>query len=121
MVSCRAPYPIFRVLDSEKRVLQGLEQIIKGFRAAITKKKRIFGQKWPKKAIFWPKTVFLGPEWSQVGPHTIFRGCWTQKNVFCSLLEQMIKGSGASITKKPYFLPKTNMYGLSYTKAAIRN
>ena len=28
---------------------------------------------------------------------------------------------GAAITKKPYFLPKTNMYGLSYTKAAIRN
>ena len=27
----------------------------------------------------------------------------------------------AAITKKPYFLPKTNMYGLSYTKAAIRN
>ena len=28
---------------------------------------------------------------------------------------------GAAITKKPYFLPKTNMYGLSYTTAAIRN
>ena len=27
----------------------------------------------------------------------------------------------AAITKKPYFLPKTNMYGLSYTRAAIRN
>ena len=48
-------------------------------------------------------------------------GCWTQKNVFCSLLEQMIYGSGADITKKPYFLPRTNMYGLSHTKAAIRN
>ena len=44
---------------------------MKGFRAAITKKS-IFGQKWPKKAIFRPKTVFLGPEWSQVGPHTLF-------------------------------------------------
>ena len=28
---------------------------------------------------------------------------------------------GAPITKKPYFLPKANMYGLSYTKTAIRN
>ena len=59
-----------------------------------------------KKAIFWPKTVFFGPEWSQVGPHTLFSGCWTQRSAFCSVLEQMIKGSGATITKKPLFLPK---------------
>ena len=79
-----------------------LEQIIKGFRAAITKKS-IF---WPKKATFWPKTVFLWPEWSQVGLHTLFLGCWTRKSVLCSVFEQMIKGSGATITKKPLFLPK---------------
>ena len=46
-----------------------LEQIIKGFRAAITKKNTFLGHEKP---FFWPKTVFLGPEWSQVGPHTLF-------------------------------------------------
>ena len=59
MVSCRAPYPILSVVDSEKRVLQGSGAIYRVF--------------------------------------------------------------GAAITKKPYLLPKTNRYGLSYTKAAIRN
>ena len=59
MVSCRAPYPILSVVDSEERVLQGFEATYRVF--------------------------------------------------------------GTAITKKPYFLPKTNMYGLSYTKAAIRN
>ena len=49
-----------------------LEQIIKGFRAAITKKNAFVGQKWRKKAFFSPKTVFVGPECSQLGPHTLF-------------------------------------------------
>ena len=44
MVSCRAPYPIFRVLDLDKSVLQGLKQIIKGFRAAITKKRHFLAK-----------------------------------------------------------------------------
>ena len=81
-----------------------------GFRAAITKKNAFFGQKWPEKAEIWPKTVFLGPEWSQVGPHTLFSGCWTQESAFCSVLEQMIKGSGATITKKPLFCPKKAIF-----------
>ena len=42
------------------------------FGATITKKTAFFAQKWPKKAIFWPKTVFLGREWSVVGPPTLF-------------------------------------------------
>ena len=48
-----------------------LEQTIKGFRAAITKKNAFLAKNGQKKAIFWPKTVFFGPEWSQVGPHTL--------------------------------------------------
>ena len=83
-----------------------LEQTHKGFRAAITKKTPFLAKNGHKRAIFWPKTVFSGPEWSQVGPHTLFRGCWTQRSSFCSVLEQMIKGSAANITKKPLFLPK---------------
>ena len=44
---------------------------MKYFGAAITKT-RPFAKKWPKKDFFWPKTVFWGPEWSGVGPHTLF-------------------------------------------------
>ena len=60
MVSCRAPYPIFRLLDSGKRVLQGLEQIIKGFRAAITKKTHFLANNGQKKPFFGPKQCFWG-------------------------------------------------------------
>ena len=83
-----------------------------------------FAQKWPKKDIFWPETVFLGREWSVVGLPTLFRGCWTQKKVFCKVLEQVIDCFGAAITKKPHFLhqngqknatfcPKQCFWGLS--------
>ena len=41
--------------------------------------------------MFWLKTAFLGHEWSVVGPHTLFRVWWTQKNVFCNVLEQFIE------------------------------
>ena len=113
MVSCRAPYPIFRVLNSKKSVLQGFGIDNIGFPGRHHQKKAFFGQKWPKMPLFWPKTVFLGPEWSQVGPHTLFSGFWTQKNVFCSVLEQMIKGFEATITKKPLLLPKkSHFFGL---------
>ena len=67
-----------------------------------------FAQKWPKKDIFWPKTVFLGREWSVVGTPTLFLGCWTQRNVFCQVLEQVIEFFGAAITKKPHFWPKNS-------------
>ena len=50
--------------------------------------------------------MFLGPDWSDVGPHTLFSGCWTQKSVFFRVLRQLIKGSGATITKNLHFLPK---------------
>ena len=56
-----------------------------------------------KKAIFWPKTVFLGHEWAVTGPPTLFSGCWTQRNVFCKVLEQVIEFFGAAITKKTAF------------------
>ena len=49
-------YPIVRLLDSEKRVLQGLEQIIKGFRAAITKKTH----KMAKKSHFLAQNSVFG-------------------------------------------------------------
>ena len=82
-------------------------QVFECFGAAITKKPHFFAQKWPKKAIFWPETVFLGPEWAVVGPPTLFSGCWTQRKVFCNLLDQVIEFFGAAITKKkPHFLPK---------------
>ena len=58
------------------------------------------GQKMP---FFWPKTVFLGPEWSDVGTATLFSGCWTQTNVFCKVLEQVIACLGGAITKKTAF------------------
>ena len=77
-----------------------------------------------KKAIFLPETVFLGPEWAVVGPPTLFSGCWTRRNVFCKVLEQVIEFSRAAITKKTaffaqkwpkksHFLPKTVFLGLS--------
>ena len=44
---------------------------MKGFRAAITKKTH-FLAKNGQKSHFFLKTVFLGPEWSQVGRHTVF-------------------------------------------------
>ena len=62
-------------------------------------KNRIFCQKIAK-------TAFLGPEWSVVGPHTLFSGCWAQKKVFCKVLEQTTKGLRAAITKKTHFLAK---------------
>ena len=71
------------------------------------KKTPFFAQKWPKNAIFWLQTVFLGPEWAVVGPPTLLSGCWTQRNVFCKVLEQVIQFFGAAITKKNrFFCPK---------------
>ena len=70
------------------------------------KKTAFFAQKWPKNDIFWPPTAFLGPEWSVVGPHTLFSGCWTQTKAFSNVLEQIIKGLRAAITKKAHFLAK---------------
>ena len=71
------------------------------------KKTPFFAQKWPKNAIFWLQTVFLGPEWAVVGPPTLLSGCSTQRNVFCKVLEQVIQFFGAAITKKNrFFCPK---------------
>ena len=64
---------------------------MKCFRTASTKKTEFLAQKWPKKASFWRKTVFLGPECSDVGLPTLFRGCWTQTNVFWKVLEQVME------------------------------
>ena len=54
--------------------------------------------------------MFLGPEWSVVGPHTLFTGCWTQIKVFCKVLEQIIKGFMAAITKKTHFLAQKSHF-----------
>ena len=74
-----------------------LEQVIECFGAAITKKTH-FLPKNGQKAIFWPETAFLGPEWSVVGPHTLFSGCWTRKVACFKVSEQIIKGFRAAIT-----------------------
>ena len=67
-----------------------------------------------KKTHFWPETVFLGPEWAVLGPPTLFSGCWTQRNVFCKVLEQVIEFFGAAITKKTAFFaqkwPKKGLF-----------
>ena len=80
------------------------EGVIQCFGAAITKKTAFFPKKWPKNAILKPKTAFWGPEWSVVGPHTLYSGCWTQQEVFHKVLEQKIKGLRAAITTKGHFL-----------------
>ena len=67
----------------------------------------VFEPPSPKNRFFWPKTVFLGPEWSVVGPHTLFCGCWTPKKVFPKVLEQMLEGFRAAITRKPHFSAKS--------------
>ena len=71
------------------------------------KKPHFLPKNGQKNAILKLKTVFLGPQWSAVGPHTLFSGCWTQRDVFCKVLEQIIKGFKAAITKKThFFLPE---------------
>ena len=101
-------------------------QVVGCFTAAITKKTPFFAKKWPKKAIFWLQTVFLGPEWAVVGPPTLFSGCWTHRNVFCKVSEQVIEFFGAAITKKTaffaskwpkkrLFLPKTVFLGSEWS------
>ena len=74
------------------------------FRSRHNQKKPHFlpknGQKMP---FFGLKEGFLGPEWSVVELPTLFRGCWTQRKVFCKVLEQVIDCFGAAITKKPHF------------------
>ena len=57
MVSCRAPYPLLRVLDWEKVLYKVVEQIIKGFRAAIPKKTHFLAKKRP---FFGLKQCFCG-------------------------------------------------------------
>ena len=90
-----------------------------GFRAAITRKTHFLTKSGQKMPFFWPKTVFLGPERSDIGPHTLFSGCWTHKSVFSRVFRQMIKGVGSTITSNPHFfaqkcqfvLPKTAFLG----------
>ena len=86
----------------EKGVLQGFGADNQGFQGRHHQKKAFLA----KNAILWPKIVILGPGWSEVGPRTLYWGCWTHKSLLCRVLEHMIKGFGATITKKPHFLPK---------------
>ena len=101
------------------------EHFIECFRVAITKKTAFFAQKWPKNAILYPKTAFLRPEWSVVGPYTLFSGCWIQE-------QSVLQGFGADnqgfqgryhqksaffwpkvAKKKPFFGLKQCFWGLS--------
>ena len=78
------------------------------------KKTHFLPKNGQKKPFFWLQTVFWGPEWAVVGPPTLFSGCWTQRNVFCKVLEQVIDCFGAAITKKPHFFapkcPKNSIF-----------
>ena len=70
--------------------------MIKNFGASISIKRHFLPKEMPH---IWPKTAFFGHEWSVAGPHTHFGGCWTQKKVFCKVLEQLLKCFGVAITK----------------------
>ena len=70
------------------------------FGAAITKRPHFLPQNGQKMPFFLPETVFLGPEWAVVGPPTLSWGCWSHKDLFCKVLEQVIECFGAAITKK---------------------
>ena len=85
---------------------QFLVQVVECVGAAITKKPHFLPKNRQKKPFFWPETVFLGAEWAVVAPPPLFSGCWTQRNVFCKVLEQVTEFFGAAITKKTAFLPK---------------
>ena len=63
MGSCRAPHPIFRVLHSKKRVLQGLKHVIEFFGATITKNPHFLAKNGQKKPFFGLKRCF----WSVSG------------------------------------------------------
>ena len=52
LVSWSPPYPILRVLDSEKDVLRAIEAIEQVFQGRHHQKNTIFTQKWPKNANF---------------------------------------------------------------------
>ena len=56
----QVPYPILRVLDSNKRVLQGSGADSPGFQGRHHQRTAFFAQKWQKNAIFWPKQCFWG-------------------------------------------------------------
>ena len=83
-----------------------LKQVIECLGAAITKKTAFLPKNGQKMPFFALKRRFFWPEWSVVGPHTLFSGCWTQRKAFCKVLEQIIKGFRAAITKKSIFWPK---------------
>ena len=79
---------------TEKMFRKVLEQLIEFFGAAITQKPRFWPENGQKKPFLGLKQCMcLEPEWSAV--------------------EQMIKGSGANITKKPLSLrKKCQFFGL---------
>ena len=71
-VVTNGPIPYSQGAGLKENFLQGFGADNQGFQGRHHRTNAFLGQKWPKKAICWPKTVFLGPEWSQVGPHTLF-------------------------------------------------
>ena len=81
-----------------------LEQVTNCFRAAISQKLQFIAQKWPKNAIlFGVKEFFWGLSGELQGPIPYFEGAGLKTNVFCRVLEQVIKCFRAVITKKAAF------------------
>ena len=73
---------VLELVDSETCVLQSFGANDPVLPIQNHRKTAFFCGKGAKK-IIWPSTVFLGLEWSVVGPPTLFRGCCTQKYWFC--------------------------------------
>ena len=72
VVSCRAPHPILRVLDSKQKCFARFWSKLLIVLEPPSPKSRIFCPKMAKSAIFLPKTVLFGPEWAFVGPPALF-------------------------------------------------
>ena len=82
LVSWSPPYPILRVLDSEKDALRAIEAMEQVFQGRHHQKKYHFspknGQKMP---FFSPNQYFLGPGGQFVPPFAYFKGAGLKKNV----------------------------------------
>ena len=105
--------PYFEGAGLKKSVLQVLKARYRLFWSRHHQKTAFFAPKWPRNAILLPETVFFGPELAVVGPPTLFSGCWSQQNVFCQVLVQVIDCFGAAITKKTAFCSLKQRFGAS--------
>ena len=68
----QGPIPYSQGAGLKKKVIcKVFEQMVR-VSGPPSPKKAFLAKDGQRKAFFWPETVFLGPEWSQVGPHTLF-------------------------------------------------